>query len=63
MREVTVARKSRRQITQFTAPQAPEQEHFFIGDWVRDRDRIRDRVRVGVFGFVHNDRKPAFLFT
>jgi len=57
MREVTVARKSRRQMIQVTAPQAPEQEHFFIGDWVKDR------VRVGASGSVHNDREPLFLFT
>jgi len=57
--EATVARKNRRQITQFNALHVPEQGQLFIGE----RVRVRDRVRVGVSGSVHNDRKPAFLFT
>ena len=56
-RAVTAARKSRRQMVQFIAVHAPQQEQFFIGK------RVRDAVSVGVFVFVHNDRKPVFLFT
>jgi hypothetical protein len=54
---VMVVRKSSRQMIQFTAVHAPEQEQLFIGD------RVKDRARVGLFSSVHNDRLPSFLFT